>query len=635
MRVVHKNGHKLLYDGCNPCVNVFRFTPESGEVGVWCAAVGGGDGPLGWTTYVWSDRNGNARMDLDEIQKGGISGGDGRDVDENGGIWLPAGDGKGVVQYSLDGIDSNGIAKYSVETMKVYPIPENNPYKDGLAGNSGIEGLQYDAATDTLVLGGFTHEYPHQVEYGSGGFGRLIVCYRNFTTNPVKAWQILVPRHELRNDKPRSMAMAGDYVFVAYIKNERVEIYRKADGAYVGPLDPFKVPGLCNGTLEDHHLGLRAGVRKNGEYVLGILDSLDSKAFLYRWMPSKDGPARPPAPPVLTAVGGDRKIAVRWDKVASAGEYRLYRGLTHGSETLYRDHLKQAEFVDEGAADGKAYSYRASAVNAQGESPLSFWFMAQAYGVSHPVPGRIEAENFDQGGEGAGFHAPPAKNGADKHRRWKLYRPEEGAPIGSEGLGRLMNGNYSTCAFVPGAWWRYTLDVAAPGDYTVVLRAQTNEKDRTVRVQIDGADAGVIAVPQTHEKRDDYKYRIFYWGEAALEKVSLKKGKQALTLVAEGDGIHIDRIDVFPTGKPWPYFGAPAAVPGPIEAEYFDRGGEGVGYHCEKDKKTLTKDTFNYPIRFDTDLWLNSVAAMVFRPLERTLRIGMIGSDETKTPLSD
>jgi len=34
-------------------------------------------------------------------------------------------------------------------------------------------------------------------------------------------------------------------------------------------------------------------------------------------------------------------------------------------------------------------------------------------------------------------------------------------------------------------------------------------------------------------------------------------------------------------------------------------------------------------------LWLNSVAAMVFRPLERTLRIGMIGSDETKTPLSD
>jgi len=630
MRVLHIEGHKLLYEGWKGRINIFRFTPESGEIGVWCAAVGGSDGPLGWTTYVWSDRNGNARMDLDEIQKGGISGGEGRDVDENGGIWEPAGDGKGIVHYPLDGIDLNGIPTYSVETMKVYPIPEDNPFRDGLSsGTSSIEGLQYDAATDTLVLSGFTYEYPAQTEYGYAGFGRAIVCYRGFTTKPVKAWQILVPRHEIHNDKPRSLAMAGDYVFVAYIKNQHVKVYRKADGAFVGNLDPFKVPGLNNGTLIDHHLGLRAGVRKNGEYVLGVYDSLDNKAFLYRWQPSKDGPAKPPAPPVLVAVGGDRKITVRWDKVASAGEYRLYRGLTPGNETLYKDHLKQAEFVDENAADGRVYSYRASAVNAQGESPPSFWFMAQAYGVPHPVPGRIEAENFDKGGEAVGFHTPAAKNGTDKHRRWRLYRPDEGAPIGSEGLGRLMDGNYSVYAFVPETWWRYTLDVEEAGPYTIVIRAQTNEKDRKVRVQIDGADAGTISVPQTHETAGHTKERILYWGEAALEKVDLKKGKQVFTLVAEGNGIHIDRIDVFPSGKPWPYFHVPAPVPGLIEAEYFDRGGEGVGFHREENKKTtVMKPSFSYPIKFDTDWFLNSVAAMVFRPLERTMPIGMVERDE-------
>lgn len=634
IRVVHKDGHKLLYDGSSNIVNVFRFTPESGEVGIWCAAVGSGDGPLRWGTYVWSDRNGNARMDLEEIQKGGTAGARGKDVDEQGGIWLPAADHKGIVHYPLDGIDANGIAKYSVETMKVYPIPEDNPFRDAYWGENPI-GIQYDAAADTLVLSGFTYDYPHHTEYGNDGFGRLLVLYRNFTTKPVKAWQVLVPRHELHNDKPRSMAMAGNYVFVAYIKNQRVEIYRKADGAYVGPLDPYQVPGLNNGTLIDHHLGLRAGVRKNGEYVLGVFDSLDGKAFLYRWMPSKDTPAKPPAPPVLVAVGGDREIAVRWDKVASAVEYRLYRGLTPGNETLYKDHLKQAEYVDVGAADGKSYSYRASAVNAQGESPLSFWFMAQAYGVSHLVPGRIEAENFDQGGEGVGFHAPPAKNGADKDRRWKLYRPDEGAPIGSEGLGRLMSGNYSTAVLMPGAWWRYTLEVAAPGDYTVVLRAQTNEKDRKVRVQIDGAEAGVIAVLPTHERRDDYKYRFMYWGETAIENVALKKGKQVLTLVAEGDGILVDRIEVFPTGKPSPYFGVPAAVPGLIEAEYFDRGGEGVGFHREKDKKTVTKPSFEYPINSINDWCLTSVAAIVLRPLERTMPIRLVEGDETKTALRE
>jgi hypothetical protein len=630
IRVIHINGHKLLYDGSDGKINAYRFTPESGEIGVWCAAVGGGHGPLGWTTYVWSDRNGNAKMDLDEIQKGGLSGKEGKDVDEKGGIWLPAGDGKGIVHYPLDGIDPNGIPTYSVETMKVYPIPEDNPFRDGLAGgSSGIEQLRYNAATDTLVVGGFTHEYPQHPSDGYSGFGRLIACYRNFTTNPVTAWQILVPRHEIQSDKPRSMAMAGDYVFVAYIKNQRVKVYRKADGAFVGNLDPFRTPGLNNGTLLDYQqFGLSAGVRKNGEYVLGVYDSLDNKAFLYRWQPSKDAPAKPPAPPVLVAVGGDRKITVHWDKVASDGEYRLYRGLTPGNETLYQDHLKQAEFVDEGAADGKAYCYRASAVNAQGESPQSFWFMAQAYGVPHAVPGRIEAENFDPGGEGVGFHAPPAKDGADKHRRWKLYRPEEGAPIGSEGLGRLMDGNYSLYAFMPGTWWRYALDVAAPGDYTVVVRAQTNEKDRTIRVQIDGADVGTIAVPQTHETRADYRNRIFYWGEAAIEKVALRKGKQALTLVAEGDAVHVDRIDVFPTGKPWPCFGIPAPMPGLIEAEYFDRGGEGIGYHREQDKQTVTKPTFNYPIKLNDWTW-DDLAFMVLRPLERAMPIGGVGRDET------
>jgi hypothetical protein len=41
------------------------------------------------------------------------------------------------------------------------------------------------------------------------------------------------------------------------------------------------------------------------------------------------------------------------------------------------------------------------------------------------------------------------------------------------------------------------------------------------------------------------------------------------------------------------------------------------------------KPIFEYPIKFDTDWFLNSVAAMVFRPLERTMPIGMVERDET------
>ena len=292
MRVLHLKGHKLLYEGWKGRINIFRFTPEEGEIGIWCAAVGGSDGPLGWTTYVWSDRNGNARMDLDEIQKGGTSGGEGRDVDDSGGIWEPAGGGKGIVHYPLDGIDPNGIPRYSVQTMKVYPIPEDNPFRDGLSsGTQSIEGLQYDAATDTLVLSGFTHEYPAQTEYSYAGFGRVIVCYRNFTSAPVKSWQVLVPRHEIHNDKPRSLAMAGDYVFVAYDlgagDNHRfgeVAIFRTADGSRAGSVWAGPEVGGRIGAI-DFGSAVHAHRRTDGTYLILVEDDEFAKIVYYVWKP--------------------------------------------------------------------------------------------------------------------------------------------------------------------------------------------------------------------------------------------------------------------------------------------------------------------------------------------------------------
>ena len=123
---------------------------------------------------------------------------------------------------------------------------------------------------------------------------------------------------------------------------------------------------------------------------------------------------------------------------------------------------------------------------------------------------------------------------------------------------------------------------------------------------------------------------------AKLMDAKVHRSADGMTM-AEGDGVHIDRIDFHPSGKPWRYFHVPNPVPGLFEAEYFDRGGVGVGSlrqtpapgGREKGFVTVIKPVFRYPIKIDTDWFLNSVATMVFRPLERTMPIGMVERDET------
>ena len=646
LRVVHVGDERLLFEGWRG-INVFRFRPGSGEIGVWCASLDvGGFDP---NATLWTDRNGNARQDQGEWERCDALWG-GKDVDESGGLWVPSGDRRGVRHYPLNGIDDNGIPQYSFASSHVYPIPEDNPFRDShTRWTSGFDQIDYDAASDTLVAAGFTYAFPHQLEHGFGGFGRILTCYRNFTRQPEKAWQVLLAYHQLHNDKPRSMDAAGDYVFMARIKNQRVEVYRKSDGAYIGPLDPFKTPGLNNGTLIDHGHGLRASVRKNGEYVLGVYDSLCNKAFLYRWMPSEDRPAPPPEPPVLVAQGGDRAISVRWSRVAAARTYRLYRGRHPGHETLYKDNLKGPFYLDENAADGKAYSYCVTAVNAEGESVRTNSFIAQAYGVPHPVPGRIEAENYAPGGSGEGFHHPPGEDRIDKNRRYGLYRAD-GAHITSEGLGRLVHGNYSVFALRPGTWWRYKLDVARPGPYTILVRGQADQKQGDLRLEVNGQGIGSIRIPQTKEFHDTYHFgHPSVWGEAALREVELAAGEQTLTVVAEGVGIHLDRIEIYPHEpsddldisldggevdarvgyRPWPYFHVPQPIPGRIEAEYFDRGGEGVAFHRESGGRTVEAPAFRYPVQFHTDWNLNRLAYMLLRPLDRTMPLGLVQSDGT------
>jgi len=83
-------------------------------------------------------------------------------------------------------------------------------------------------------------------------------------------------------------------------------------------------------------------------------------------------PAAPAPPVVLQAQGGDGVVNLTWGESSDNGStitaYKLYRGLTSGSLTLYQTLGVVISYADTGVANGTTYYYEVSSVNAVGES---------------------------------------------------------------------------------------------------------------------------------------------------------------------------------------------------------------------------------------------------------------------------
>lgn len=82
------------------------------------------------------------------------------------------------------------------------------------------------------------------------------------------------------------------------------------------------------------------------------------------------GTGIPPAPPVLSALGGVSQVALSWTDV-SADSYNVYRGLSSGTETLYASGIVALGYVDTGVVNGTTYFYKVAGVNSAGEGGLS------------------------------------------------------------------------------------------------------------------------------------------------------------------------------------------------------------------------------------------------------------------------
>jgi hypothetical protein len=132
-----------------------------------------------------------------------------------------------------------------------------------------------------------------------------------------------------------------------------------------------------------------------------------------------------------------------------------------------------------------------------------------------PIPGTIQFENYDLGGNGYAYLDKAASNTGSA-----AFRTDEDVDIETcSDAGTGYNIGYATA----GEWLEYTVNVAAAGKYDITLRVACNADGRTVSLSAkDVVVAKDIAIPNTAGWQ--------VWQNVTVPNISLEAGTQVIRI---------------------------------------------------------------------------------------------------------
>jgi hypothetical protein len=138
-------------------------------------------------------------------------------------------------------------------------------------------------------------------------------------------------------------------------------------------------------------------------------------------------------------------------------------------------------------------------------------------GTPWPVPGQIEAEHFNFGGEGVAYHDVDTDNHNSKYRQTESVEMESCTTYGGSG--------YNIGWINAGEWWKYTINVQEAGSYRFSANASsTNGGSFTVRI---GESNPVTVNVNTGN------YNTYHLTQATA-LLDLQAGEQVMTVTSNG-----------------------------------------------------------------------------------------------------
>src|SRR5450432_3202882 len=178
------------------------------------------------------------------------------------------------------------------------------------------------------------------------------------------------------------------------------------------------------------------------------------------------------------------------------------------------------------------------------------------------IPGRIECELYDEGGEGVAYHDTDSiNNGSGKLNPangnfLNEFRMHEGVDISYTKDNNVDNNTYNKVMpqlnqlylgwTQPGEWVNYTVNVNETALYRVAVM-YTSNAGGAVSLDIDNKPAtGSLKINTTYDARDTVAWRQWHhWNKTdSLTSVKIKKGTHLLTLhIVEKGNMNFDYIE--------------------------------------------------------------------------------------------
>ncbi len=143
-----------------------------------------------------------------------------------------------------------------------------------------------------------------------------------------------------------------------------------------------------------------------------------------------------------------------------------------------------------------------------------------------PVPGRVEAENYDTGGAGASYHDDTAGNSGG------VYRTDDVDLEATSDAG----GGFNVGWIASGEWLNYTLNVQTTAVYQIAFRVASANGPGEIRVSLDGVPLYAMATPLTGGWQT--------WQTVTISNLVLRGGQRLLRLDFQVGGQNLNYLQV-------------------------------------------------------------------------------------------
>lgn len=257
--------------------------------------------------------------------------------------------------------------------------------------------------------------------------------------------------------------------------------------------------------------------------------------------PRTSAPLAPSEPKVEALGGFVNKISWR-DNSGNEDGFLVERKDGAGAWKIARDVVPNYnDLLDRNLTEGTVYTYRIRAYNAAGKSKSSAEAKATALGqvpfggVARAVPGVVQSEDFDEGGEGVSFHDTTAGNSAGSTNAGR-YRSGVGPDIGIAWDDAAQKGEENVGWTADGEWLEYTLNVATAGKYIATVESNSGGDGGSIHFEWNGK---VVSAPARLGGTGG-------WGAANWKgfavPIELTAGRGVLRLVMDKAGFNLNKI---------------------------------------------------------------------------------------------